>query len=89
MNRPKYPNKVRVVRQSKALPKFEKPSVLDLKRIYSRLAKVPVWERLNIFAEAIQWYRTVLAYAHFVAYVKTKTGYSVAVSQEIKKFYSN
>lgn len=89
MNRVKYGNKVKVVRKSKAQPKFEKPSVNELKTIYSKLKTCPAWQRLDVYSAAIQWYRKVLQYAHNVSYVKQPAlGYSKTTAEHIKKLYS-
>lgn len=89
INRKKYGNKVKVVKKSKAQPKFDKPSATELKSIYSRLKNCPDWERLDIYALAIQWYRKVIQYAHNISYVKKpSTGYSKHVAIKIQEFFT-
>lgn len=88
MNRKKYGNTVRPVRQKKQRVKLPKPKVIELKRIYAKLRKAATWQRLGIFAEAIQWYRTALNYVHQVKMLNPKDGfeYSTFAAKAIAAF---
>lgn len=85
MNRPKYGNKVRPVKERKKKLELVKPSVMDLKRIYSRLAKSATWQKPDVLCEAIQWYRVALRYVQQVTTEKG-IGYTATVARELTQW---
>lgn len=78
MNVKKYGNNVKPVKQSKKRLVLVKPKVMELKKIYSQLAKSATWQRLDVYARAIQWYRNALQYIE-----STSPTYSAPVSRSL------
>lgn len=79
MNRPKYGIRAKVVKQSKTKLVLVKPKVMELKKIYSTLAKSATWQRKDIYARAIQWYRNALLYIE-----QTGAVYSAPTAKHLK-----